>query len=200
MFKKPYHRPEKVYAGIGNRDTPDSILELITQIAKRLWKVGLYDLRTGAADGADQAFMQGTMRAEIYVPWHQYNGFPMHHAIPKEAERLALEHNPHWRNSDGKEKNITKGVKALHARNMMIISGPHLDEPVDFVLCFTRDGCDSRQTRTHDTGGTGSAISYADSLGVPIVNLAHKNSLEYLSLFSGVDFMDMTLPELVTGF
>lgn len=194
MFKKPYRAPEKVYAGIGNRDTPPAFCQLITEIARRLHK-NLYFLRTGAAEGADQAFMEGTMNAEIYVPWHNYNGFPMRYQIPKEAERLAVQFNPHW-----EKMNVSRGIKAMHSRNMMIISGPHLDHPVDFVLCYTRDGCDCAVTRSSQTGGTGSAISYADSLQVPIVNLAHVNSLEYLSVFSGVDFMDMVLPAQNTGF
>lgn len=194
MFKKPYKKPAKIYAGIGNRDTPLAFLALISEISKRLQKHS-YCLRSGAAEGADMAFMNGTMNAEIYVPWHNYNGFPMRHQIPREAERLAAQYNPHW-----EKTNVSKGVKAMHARNMMIITGPHLEDPVDFVVCYTRDGCDCHATRSPQTGGTGSAISYADAQQIPIINLANANSPEYLTMFSGVDFMDMVLPAQNTGF
>ncbi len=192
MFKKPYQRPERVYAGIGNRDTPLPYIQLIQDISKTLSKAG-YFLRTGAAQGADQAFMSGTLRGEIYVPWHNYDGFPLKYAIPREAEKTAQTYCPAW-------EKMSKGVRALHARNMMIISGPHMTDPVDFVVCFTRDGCDSKAMRSPETGGTGSAIAYADDLGVPIINLAHGRSLEYLTILSGVDFMDMELPSLLPSF
>ena len=192
MFKKPYQRPERVYAGIGNRDTPQAFLQLIQAIAQRLSKNN-YFMRTGAAPGADQAFMAGTMKGELYIPWNNYEGFPQKYAIPRIAEQTAQTYCPAW-------DKMSKGVRALHARNMMIIAGPHMEDPVDFVVCFTRDGCNSKAMRSPETGGTGSAIAYADDLGVPIINLANGRSLEYLTIFSGVDFMDMELPSLLPSF
>lgn len=191
MSKKPYKKPPLVYAGIGNRDTPQPMLNLITAISRRLSKT--YVLRTGAAVGADRAFMEGTMKAEIYVPWHNYEGFPLNHAICKAALKEAEQQHPSW-------KNLTQGVRNMHGRNMQIIAGPHMEDYVDFVLCFTRDGCDSVKTRSMETGGTGSAISFADSLGIPVINLANAISLDQLTIFSEIDFTDMELPNLVTGF
>lgn len=190
MFKKEYKPPEFSYAGIGNRDTPPKFLLLITEIAKRLSKK--YVLRSGAAAGADSAFMVGTMKSEIYVPWHNYNGFPLRFAIPAGTKELIDKYHPN--------RNLSKGVKAMHQRNMMIITGPHLDDPVDLVICFTRDGCDSSATRSMETGGTGSAISYADDLEIPIINLALVNSLELLSIHTEIDFMDLELPSLLSEF
>lgn len=194
MYKKPYVKPNKVFAGIGNRDTPFAFIDLIVEVSRRLSKAG-YTLRTGAAHGADKAFMSGTMRCELYVPWNNYEGIEQKYSPPKEAERLAEHFNQHWKN-----KFITRGIRALHARNMMIVAGPHLDAPVDFVACFTRDGCEGIAMRSAETGVTGSAIAYADSLGIPIINFANKGSLQRLQELTSVDFSDLVLPSLVVPF
>lgn len=55
-----------LYAGIGSRETPRSILDLMTAIARKLEALG-YTLRSGGATGADTAFEEGVERLkEIY--------------------------------------------------------------------------------------------------------------------------------------
>lgn len=188
MTLKPYKRPEKIFAGIGNRDTPPYFAELITLIGKRLHAHG-YTWATGGSGNADLATMNVSMDGYLYVPWNNFSGFQMKYAIPQAAFKIASEHCPGW-------TKFSDGVKKLHARNMMIISGPHVnpDDAVDLVICYTRDGCDCRANRSSQTGGTGSAISYADSLDIPIINLARKNAFELLTLFTGIDFMDIEVP------
>ncbi|MFW6238510.1 MAG: hypothetical protein ACOC5A_04700, partial [Halanaerobiales bacterium] len=39
------------------------------------------------------------------------------------------------------------------------------------VICWTVDGCTTVKKRTARTGGTGQAISIADTRGIPIYNL-----------------------------
>ena len=46
------------YAGVGSRETPLHICELMTQIAKKLSSLG-WVCRSGGAEGADLAFMRG---------------------------------------------------------------------------------------------------------------------------------------------
>lgn len=48
----------KIYTGIGSRETPPDILELMTKIARFMFKQG-FTLRSGGADGADSAFEAG---------------------------------------------------------------------------------------------------------------------------------------------
>jgi hypothetical protein len=60
------------YTGIGSRETPKDICEMITEVAKIFRKEG-WILRSGHAVGADWAFEQGALdKAEIYIPWKNF--------------------------------------------------------------------------------------------------------------------------------
>ncbi len=63
-------------------------------------------------------------------------------------------------------------AKRLHARNGMQILGRELNEPVDFVVCWTKDG--------GPTGGTGQAIRLAMSRDIKIYNLYFDSHLQEL--------------------
>ena len=186
---RKYKRPEKIFAGIGNRDTPEFFAKLITKIGKRLADAEWW-WATGASGEADKATMSVSMRGYIYPPWDNFEGFKMQYDIPRKAFDKASEYVNKW-------SSATPGFKKLHARNMMVISGPYMDpdDIVDLVLCYTRDGCDSKQTRSLATGGTGSALAFAYDCGIPIVNLANKNALELLSIYTGIDFTDIVIPD-----
>ncbi len=158
------------YAGIGSRSTPPAVLDKMTRIAERLaarepWG---YALLSGGANGADSAFEAGADAKEIYLPWKGFNG-RAHSAISlpnSDAYRVAAEMHPGW-------KRLDEPARALMARNSHQILGADLRSPVDFVVCWTPDGCENGATRTRETGGTGQAIALADRWGVPVFNLRH---------------------------
>jgi hypothetical protein len=151
------------YAGIGSRSTPDDLLRLVTLAARRLTSLG-WTLRSGHAPGADQAFERGAaIDAEVFLPWPRYE-----HVVPCSAAyiqpaaaaaayELAGELHPAW-------PRLSRGVRALHARNCHQILGPDLRSPVAFVLCWTPGG--------ERVGGTATALRLADRHGVPVLNLA----------------------------
>jgi len=63
----------KFYAGIGSRETPEEVQDMMTEIASYLEDKG-YMLRSGNANGADQAFAKGVKRAaQIWLPWMEFN-------------------------------------------------------------------------------------------------------------------------------
>ena len=110
---------EKIYAGIGSRETPYRVLEAMTKIS-----IGLHDrgwfLRSGGASGADVAFAAGTSKLKVYYA----------EDATTEAIELAGRFHPAWfRCSDY--------VRALHGRNSMIILGKYLNCPVKRVICWT---------------------------------------------------------------
>lgn len=157
------------YAGIGSRQTPPAMLELLGRLSGRLADLG-YVLRSGAADGADLACETGcdsvNGKKEIWLPWNGFNGHAPTGFYPVAAHReLAATMHPAW-------GHLTQGAQSLHARNMGQVLGTDLATPVDFVLCWTPDGCESEATRTRDTGGTGMAIALASRRGIPVFNLA----------------------------
>ncbi|NYZ25158.1 hypothetical protein HND93_36125, partial [Azospirillum sp. ROY-1-1-2] len=65
------------YAGIGSRETPPAVLEVMAAVGERLAQLG-WVLRSGGAVGADQAFERGCDRVggrkEIFLPWPGFDG------------------------------------------------------------------------------------------------------------------------------
>ncbi len=158
----------KYYAGIGSRETPDDVLELMKHLASELANAG-YTLRSGGADGADTAFEVGCKEAkgnmEIFLPWKGFNKNPSpHYDIPKDAYTLAQKFHPAW-------FRLSPAAQKLMARNIQQVLGKDLNTPSLFVICYTKDGCINEKTRTKETGGTGQAIALASSLDIPVFNL-----------------------------
>lgn len=151
----------KKYAGVGSRETPQNILELMTKIAEHL---ASHDwlLRSGGADGADLAFESGCENVggikEIFIPWHGFNKSISPLFPPStEAHTLASTIHPVW-------DKLSQGAKKLHARNCHQILGAELDNPVDLLICWTPKG--------KDVGGTATAIKLAKKYDIKIINLA----------------------------
>lgn len=170
--------PKIKYAGIGSRQTPDEILDTMCSFA-----FGFADeaiLRSGGCLGADKAFEHGVYQAmqfypdpyiydfaEFYWPWEGYGeqgfvqaGYPKLSSPSDEAFDIAAQYHPSW-------KYLKQGAKKLHARNSHILLGENLDDPVDFVICWTKDGKAS--------GGTGQALRIAEDLKIEVYNLQDKN-------------------------
>lgn len=146
-----------IYAGIGSRDCPKDILNLIVKTSYWLAKKG-YILRSGAADGCDKAFEYGcdkaTGKKEIYLPWKGFNGSTSDLVVTnQEAFNIANKYHPNF-------KSLKEGAQKLQARNSHQILGWNLDEKVDFVICYTKDGLAG--------GGTGQALRIANDLNIPI--------------------------------
>lgn len=127
------------------------------QIAQDLALEG-YILRSGGAKGADQAFElgAGTFK-EIYTPDN----------VCDRALQIAAEVHP---TGKGFFK-LKPYTQRLLARNVYQVLGRTLDNPVDFVICWTPDGCENHSTRSKQTGGTGQAIALASMLDIPVYNL-----------------------------
>lgn len=138
-----------IYAGIGSRQTPQHVLQLMYSMAY-MHAVGGATLRSGGARGADSAFAAGARAAdgvtEIFRaadarPWTQETVDRFHPAPEK----------------------LSPYVRQLHGRNAMIILGEFSNQPVDFIVCWTPDG--------KITGGTGQALRIAKRFGIPVLNL-----------------------------
>jgi len=147
------------YAGIGSRETPLHIQEVMTMLSRYLHDRS-YILRSGGANGADKAFEIGIPAGgnkEIYLPWKGFNGSDSPYFIlHEEAFEVAKKFHPAW-------NKLADPVKALMARNVYQVLGFDLDTPVEFVVCWTKDG--------KDTGGTGQAIRIAKKYNIPVLNL-----------------------------
>ncbi len=156
-----------IYSGIGSRETPEHILGIMSKIGKSFAEKGLL-LRSGGAIGADTAFERGCDLAkgkkEIYYAANN-KGIIVSEEIMQQALELAGQMHPAWHK-------CSDYAKRLHARNGMQILGRELNEPVDFVVCWTKDG--------GPTGGTGQAIRLAMSRDIKIYNLYFESHLQEL--------------------
>ena len=160
----------KTYAGVGSRRTPEE------RIGRRLAELG-WTLRTGGAEGADQAFERGARAGggavEIFLPWPGFSGYKNGRLERPsvEAVRVASSLHPAW-------ERLSPAAKKLIARNSHQVLGAGMDDPVAVVICWTPDGAETEAECGRETGGTGQAIRPASRLGVPVVNLKRPGALE----------------------
>lgn len=145
---------KKYYAGIGSQKTPPDVLEMMRQIAGALEEQG-YILRSGGAQGADTAFAESVHHNNKEVWTASF--------ATQKAINVAAQHHPAWHN-------CKPYVRRLHGRNAQIILGYHLNEPVEFVVCWTYKG--------NKQGGTALGMSIAESHGITVYNLAISEDVE----------------------
>lgn len=160
----------KIYAGIGSRETPEEVLQLMVRIGAVMAQAG-WVLRSGHAPGADQAFERGCDLAhgqkEIYLPWDGFEGascswpgFYCGFRSKREealAEKVAVRFHPAWHN-------CSQGAKKMHTRNVQQVGGYDLEVPTEVVICWTKGG--------KRGGGTGQALRIAEYYKIPIFDLA----------------------------
>jgi len=130
----------------------------MTEIASRLSNLG-YTLYSGGADGADHAFEIGTSNKLIFLPWDGFCGKNVdsnQYIVPPFNGDLVNKYHP-------RASKLKPGALRLMSRNSYQVLGPDLRSPVDFILCWTKDGKAS--------GGTGQAIRIANSIGIPVFNM-----------------------------
>jgi len=165
----------KTYAGIGSRETPPDICEKMTKIANYLNTLD-FTLRSGGADGADLAFEAGAgNKKEIYLPWKGFNGSDSPLYLPENMWDMsgvfrspidfARVFHPAW-------DNLSEGGQRMMIRNGFQIMGQTLDNPVKFVVCWTKDGKES--------GGTGQAMRIAHRYCADIYNLKIDGEIDRL--------------------
>jgi hypothetical protein len=173
------------YTGVGSRKTPFEVLERMRSLGYALARAG-YLLRSGGADGADEAFERGAKdgngAAEIYVPWPGFNDHPsglVRRSL--EAEAIARSAHPAW-------DRLSPAARKCHTRNVHQVLGFDLRTPSLFVVCWTPDGCTGADTRTAMTGGTATAILVAERYAVPVFNLQEPDAADRIDAMLGATF------------
>ena len=159
----------KYYTGVGSRETPQVILDLMFKTAKYLDSKN-YILRSGGARGADCAFEMGASIDKCHV----YSINAKHKAVSGKpsiipdlekfrdlAKLCCLHYN----------KINSQYAKDLHTRNICQIIGSDCDNIIksEFVLCYTQYG--------EYKGGTTTAIRCAERFDVPIFNFGTYDSI-----------------------
>ena len=157
----------KYYAGVGSRETPQDVLKTMLKIGKYLATKG-YTLRSGGAKGADTAFENGCDSVggnkEIFYANNNKGTLMLTEVIPL-AEQIASSVHPAW-------DRCNEYARKLHTRNVAQVMGADLKHPVDFLVCWTKNG--------KKIGGTSTAISIAEMNNIPVFNLYFESDLQKL--------------------
>jgi hypothetical protein len=160
-----------IYAGIGSRQTPANIINIIKLIAELLAYDG-HTCSTGACKGADQAFAEGALKGNgnllLHLPWGNYERNWINSITGNIAINVLRNNNPDAYRSVNKyhpnASKLSSGAIKLHARNYLIM------ENADFVICWTPNGITS--------GGTGQALRMAADKGIKVFNLGDDATLK----------------------
>jgi hypothetical protein len=159
-----------IYAGIGSRETPENVLDVMRSIGKLLALKNCI-LRSGGAKGADTAFEQGCDlvcgRKEIFLPQNSLDN-------DDKAREITKQFHPNW-------EACNEFSKRLHTRNVYQILGSNLTTPSDFVVCWTVNG--------ELQGGTAQALRIAEYYWIPIYNLGREGDLDKFKQFFKLSFI-----------
>lgn len=186
----------KWYTGIGSRETPEDVLEVMTKAGKALAQKG-WGLRSGGAVGADTAFALGWLdwygnetpwpddpHLEVYIPWSGYNGHdegamfganlnPESWPNYFTATVMAALLHPNW-------DACKQGAKKMHARNCYQVLGQDLATPSKFVIGYAKT-----DKKGVPQGGTATAFKLAKISGIEVFNLYIPEHLDRLTKFIG---------------
>lgn len=181
----------KHYTGVGSRNTPEDVQQLMEAVADKLAREG-YILRSGGADGADLGFQRGankpfqrgqdisTHPPIVYLPWKSFNlqiqknvlgqyVVVSEHPLRDRARQMVSEVHPAW-------EKCSQGAKALHTRNAYQALGDNLNNPSSFCLLWAEPTLGGEAVK----GGTNMAFQLCRNHGVPTYNLYFKEVRERL--------------------
>lgn len=167
------------YTGIGSRETPKAIQDMMERLARVLALRG-WILRSGGADGADSAFEKGTPadRRRIYIPWNKFSDrfhgqegaiLPEKSFSPEicaQAREIASRFHPGWHN-------LKEPARKLMTRNAFQVLGDDLSTPSKFVWCWAPRAKVKDGKIIDVDGGTGLAVRLAAYHGIPVYHMGH---------------------------
>ena len=174
----------KILTGVGSRETPREILEVMRRVCKKMVLQG-YTLRSGGEDGADAYCAYGwgdawsedpeVHDAEIYIPWNGFNSLKaggenvvlvQDTGIIQSAHKILKEVHPAF-------DKLTRGPLALHTRNCFQVLGADLNTKSSIVLAYAKT-----DSKGNPMGGTATAINLAKREGIAVRNLYLESDLE----------------------
>ena len=170
----------KFYSGIGSRKIPKDIKPRMINLAKILNTE--YYLRSGNANGSDQAFAEGVEdnKAQIWLPWKDFN-LDFQKIYPKHQYRLVGDNCTVGESDDEAWDSINQfhpnGSKLSHSSRLFMVRNYRqvrgLGEPdSQFVICWTEGG--------EEVGGTAQAIRIARHFHIPVYNMFHMSNDQIL--------------------
>lgn len=180
----------KVYTGVGSRETPKEICDIMEELGEVLADLG-WGLWSGDAPGPDHSFFTGALKSNnisntdtfIFIPWRGFNNvwdLSPYHVIPsshntilyEDAKKIAESVIPYW-------EKLKDSHKKLHTRNVYQILGPFLNHKSKKVLCWAEPIGDGFKVK----GGTGTAVALARKYDITVLNFYYEEELEKVLKF-----------------
>lgn len=169
------------YTGVGSRETPIEICNLMTKIASKLEQKSNnnYILRSGRAIGADKAFEKGIKNAKnkcIYTI-ENFDFSPENYEMCKSEILSVLDSNL-------KFDNYGKNAQILILRDVNQVLGSRKTclEKSKFLICWTKH-VNYYAKPPNACGGTRFAVRIALKHGIPVFNLLIKEDRERIEKF-----------------
>lgn len=162
----------KTYAGLGDNQTPENILEVI-RITAILLAHDAHLCITGGCQGAEQAFANGALiaggRVRIFLPWQSFESLWIAKLPTDRTEIITLQEDDKAAFDSVKTfhpayDKLTPSVKAINARYFNILANAQM------LICWTKEG--------KLIGSTGQAIRIATYMHLPIFNLGIQETLD----------------------
>lgn len=176
---KEQEKEQKIYwSGIGSRQTPPEICNLMTKIAFKL-EQNNYILRSGKAIGADLAFEKGIQNFKnkcIYTV-ENFDFSPENYEMCKSEILSILDSNINF-------ENYSKSAQILILRDVNQVLGSRKTclKKSKFVICWTKH-VNYYAKPPNACGGTRFAVRIALKYGIPVFNLLIKEDRERIEKF-----------------
>ena len=186
------------YTGVGSRELLQKASGLVRDVGNTLTEQG-YILVTGdATRGCDDVFWEHSVapNRRRYGP-HGKAAYMDEVSVVSpgcdhydKAFHIAGLSHPAWRW-------LPDWMKELHTRNVFQVLGEFVNDPTEFLVCWTPDGAETAKDSSKKTGGTGTAIRIADMFGVPVFNLQRPGTIDRLEKFLNLKIKRIySLPEI----
>lgn len=179
----------KYYTGVGSRETPKEILDLMREYSRVMALKG-WSFRSGGAYGADTAFYDGWCDAcfvnpelqsgEIYLPWDGFNDYSKYDkncrlvtdkGIISQAQEILRPIHPAY-------DKLTRGPLALHTRSVYQVLGADLQTPSKGLVGYAKT-----DKKGNPMGGTATAINLALRYEIPVRNLYKEEDRKFIEEF-----------------
>lgn len=164
------------YAGIGPKDAPADILTLMTHYSSIFSSLN-FTLRTNGSEVPGIALEKGAKEVELYLPWKKFNKRESRFCNPiPAASEIAKRFHPVF-------DKMKDPVKLIIANESHVVLGENLRDPIKFLLVWTPDGVTNGDSCSIKTGTPAQSIKISSAYGIPVFNLANKESRVALEEF-----------------
>ena len=167
----------------GKEGVPNDVLEKMLSASKVFMKSGFVLRFNGETEGFNTKILDiDIARVETYLPWKTFNKdnislTPKMVRPNEEAYHVAAYYHK-------KFKELPNSARAILARDVHVLLGENVKNPIKLLLCYSSDGAESiKEINFKVTGYISFSIMICDAMGIPVFNMGKKDALSRLVEF-----------------